>query len=226
MNTIIKLCICILCLYCMDELWAQTSTLSPKMALFKEYCLKVRNGVEQQDITALEDCLKEFNQQEYQQTAGNFTYKGQTIALAPYDRFNVVDSASASRPLGSHLRFDPAYVDTLLATDLQPIELDTPPLLRSDSYDCKYTHQVIAAKSKCMYNSKGSGAKELFVVAENGGAVNLTVRNKKNNVEVKDESPQGKPAAEVTWNMPRFSQYDIEIENKSDKDISVIIVSN
>ena len=165
------------------------------------------------------------NQKAYNATGGNFVYNGQTIALTKYDRFYKVDTL-ASVPMGNHLKFDPAYVDTLLATDLQPVALEEPTLLRSDGYDCMYIHQAIAAKGKCVYQAKGSGAKELFVVAENGGTINLVVKNPKNKVEVKDASSAGKPSAEVTWSMPRFSDYSIEVENTSDKDISVIIVTN
>lgn len=224
MNTIFKLCL-IAFFACPACMWAQTTKLSPKMELFKEYCLKVREGIGSQDIATLEDCLKEFNQKTYNATGGNFVYNGQTIALTKYDRFYKVDTL-ASVPMGNHLKFDPAYVDTLLATDLQPVALEEPTLLRSDGYDCMYIHQAIAAKGKCVYQAKGSGAKELFVVAENGGTINLVVKNPKNKVEVKDASSAGKPSAEVTWIMPRFSDYSIEVENTSDKDISVIIVTN
>lgn len=224
MKTFFTLCIIALCA-CPACMRAQTTRLSPKMELFKEYCLKVREGVGSQDIAALEDCLKEFNQKTYQATGGNFVYNGQTIALMKYDRFYDVDT-QASVPMDGHLKFDPAYVDTLLATDLQPIALEGPTLLRSDGYDCKYIHRAIAAGGKCVYKSKGSGPKELFVVAENGGTVNLTVKDPKNKVEVKDVSPSGKPSAEVVWSMPRFSDYSIEVENTSDQDISVIIVTN
>ena len=224
MNTIFKLCL-IAFFACPACMWAQTTKLSPKMELFKEYCLKVREGIGSQDIATLEDCLKEFNQKTYNATGGNFVYNGQTIALTKYDRFYKVDTL-ASVPMGNHLKFDPAYVDTLLATDLQPVALEEPTLLRSDGYDCMYIHQAIAAKGKCVYQAKGSGAKELFVVAENGGTINLVVKNPKNKVEVKDASSAGKPLAEVTWSMPRFSDYSIEVENTSDKDISVIIVTN
>lgn len=224
MKTVFKLCL-IAFFACPACMWAQTTKLSPKMELFKEYCLKVREGIGSQDIATLEDCLKEFNQKAYNATGGNFVYNGQTIALTKYDRFYKVDTL-ASVPMGNHLKFDPAYVDTLLATDLQPVALEEPTLLRSDGYDCMYIHQAIAAKGKCVYQAKGSGAKELFVVAENGGTINLVVKNPKNKVEVKDASSAGKPSAEVTWSMPRFSDYSIEVENTSDKDISVIIVTN
>lgn len=224
MKTVFKLCL-IAFFACPACMWAQTTKLSPKMELFKEYCLKVREGIGSQDIATLEDCLKEFNQKTYNATGGNFVYNGQTIALTKYDRFYKVDTL-ASVPMGNHLKFDPAYVDTLLATDLQPVALEEPTLLRSDGYDCMYIHQAIAAKGKCVYQAKGSGAKELFVVAENGGTINLVVKNPKNKVEVKDASSAGKPSAEVTWSMPRFSDYSIEVENTSDKDISVIIVTN
>ena len=182
MKTVFKLCL-IAFFACPACMWAQTTKLSPKMELFKEYCLKVREGIGSQDIATLEDCLKEFNQKAYNATGGNFVYNGQTIALTKYDRFYKVDTL-ASVPMGNHLKFDPAYVDTLLATDLQPVALEEPTLLRSDGYDCMYIHQAIAAKGKCVYQAKGSGAKELFVVAENGGTINLVVKNPKNKVEV------------------------------------------
>ena len=192
MKTVFKLCL-IAFFACPACMWAQTTKLSPKMELFKEYCLKVREGIGSQDIATLEDCLKEFNQKAYNATGGNFVYNGQTIALTKYDRFYKVDTL-ASVPMGNHF--------------------------------CMYIHQAIAAKGKCVYQAKGSGAKELFVVAENGGTINLVVKNPKNKVEVKDASSAGKPSAEVTWSMPRFSDYSIEVENTSDKDISVIIVTN
>lgn len=222
MKTIISLYLILLFSTCA---WAQAEALSPKMELFKEYCLNVRNAVAGHDLDTLEDCLKEFNQKTYMASGGDFVYRGETIALTPFSHFYPVDTLAAA-PLESHLKFDPAYIDTLLATDLQPIALQSPTLLRSSSYDCMYTHQAIKAHGRCVYRSKGSGPKELFVVAENGGLVNLTVRDKKNQTETKDETPTGKPAAEVTWNMARFGEYEIEIANMSDKDISVIVVTN
>lgn len=222
-----------LCIYCCLSAFVCTTTalgqdrkgLSPKMELFKEYCLNVRQGVETRDIGLLEDCLKDFNLERYY-ADGDFVYKGEEIAITTDGRLTRVDSLStAPVAYGNHLKFDPAYVDTLVATDLQPVAFNPPTALRS-TYDCMVSHQVIPAGGRSVFASKGSGKKEMFVVAENGGAVNLTVSNPKNQVKVSDGSPTGKPAPQVIWQMPRFSDYTVEVENKSDRDISVIIVVN
>lgn len=220
--------ICLLFFLCSLLVWleAQTAPLSAKMELFKDYCLRIRDGVASKNLDELADCLKEYNADEYNSSGGLFVYKGEKISLTAFDRFSLVESLSPGDiPLGQHLQFEPSYVDTLVAMDLQPVELEEASLLRSD-FDCRYAQRAIAAHSKCTYRSKGSGPKELFVVAEAGGMINLTVSDVKNNQVLKDVSSEGKPSAQVCWEMKNFGEYTIEVENLSDKDISVIIVGN
>lgn len=190
------------------------------MELFKEYCLRVREGVENRNVDMLIDCILQYDAEKEE-----FTYKDVKINLQPFDRFCARDTA-AQVPMGNHLHFDPAYVDTLVATNMQPVALAEAILLRADAYDCKLTHRAIKAHGKCVYYSKGSGNRELFVVAENGGRINLVVRDEKNGQVMQDVSAEGKPSAQVVWKMPRLGTYTIEVENTSDKEISVIIVSN
>ncbi|WP_251967460.1 hypothetical protein NEE14_014980 [Parabacteroides sp. AD58] len=220
--------ICLLFCLCNLSVWlgAQTAPLSAKMELFKDYCLRIRYGVASKNLDELVDCLKEYNAEEYNSSGGLFVYKGEKIGLTAFDRFSLLkDLSPGDIPLGQHLQFEPSYVDTLVSMDLQPVELEEASLLRSE-FDCRYTQRAIAAHSKCTYCTKGSGPKELFVVAEADGMINLTVNDVRNNQVLKDVSSGGKPSAQVCWEMKNFGEYTIEVVNLSDKDISVIIVGN
>lgn len=202
---------------------AQTDKMSDVMELFKDYCLRVRDGIGEKNVAVLEDCLIEYDSDKLSDE-GTFDYKSTSIGLITFEDLTVKDGKDAV-PLSSHYRFDPAYVDTLLAMNLQPIELEPPTLLRS-FYDCKYIHKAIAAHGKCVFSAQDSGSKELFIVAETGGLINLTVRDIRNNQTVKDGTPKGKPSAQAHWEMERLGEYEIEVENTTDKDISIIIVAN
>ena len=126
-----------------------------------------------------------------------------------------------------HLLYRPEFIDSLIVYDISFANnyIEKPLLLRA-SYDCKLVHRALAPHSKGTYSSKGSGKRELLVVAENGGTVNLYVNDEKNGIHVSDTSPQGKAAAWVCWEMDSFGIYTITVENTSDKEISFVITSN
>ena len=129
--------------------------------------------------------------------------------------------------LNKHLLYRPEFIDSLIVYDISFANnyIEKPLLLRA-SYDCKLVHRALAPHSKGTYSSKGSGKRELLVVAENGGTVNLYVNDEKNGIHVSDTSPQGKAAAWVCWEMDSFGIYTITVENTSDKEISFVITSN
>ena len=181
--------------------FSQTATLSKKMATYRNFCLKVREGVE----------LKNQND---------------TVRITDFDRFSVTDGSNEVG-LNKHLLYRPEFIDSLIVYDISFANnyIEKPLLLRA-SYDCKLVHRALAPHSKGTYSSKGSGKRELLVVAENGGTVNLYVNDEKNGIHVSDTSPQGKAAAWVCWEMDSFGIYTITVENTSDKEISFVITSN
>ncbi len=206
-----------------SALWAQDEALSPKMELFKEYCLRVRDGIENNNISELKECVAGYEKANYKKNK-SFIYGDSKINLLSMDYFAIKDSVEADS-MGAHLRFTPDYVNAYIIANLMPVKIKEPSRLRG-FYDCKYTHEAIKAGGKCKYEISKHGDEnvELFVVAENGGLINLRVLGKKDKLIV--ENIEGKPFAQAKWKMPCDEEFSIEVENVSDKDISVIIVSN
>lgn len=201
--------------------FAQESVLSKKMTTYRDFCLKVREGVEKKDVQILKECIAEWMGKN-----NTIIFQNDTIQILDYDRFYTIDG-SAEADLKGHLQYYPEFVDSLIVYDISLANnyIERPLSLRG-SYDCKLIHRALTPHSKAVYSSKGSGKRELLVVAENGGTVNLYVSDEKNGIKVSDASPTGKAAAWVCWNMDRFGSYIITVENTSDKTISFVIASN
>lgn len=206
----ILLIIIYICLFPVTIL-GQEHSLSKEMETFLNVCLKLREGIEKRNVNTLNECISAFNE----------------LELAEFDRFKSVDN-SGEVPIEGHLLFRPDYVDSLLIYDmnLAAIRIDAPTLLRAAPFDCKLTHRALAPHSKGVYSTKGSGERELLVVAENGGRINLFVSDETNHIQIEDTAPNGKEAAWVSWKMNRFGTYTITIKNTSDKAISFVIVAN
>lgn len=209
MKAFISIIVCI-CFFPI-AIHGQEYKLSKEMETFRNICLKLREGMEKKDVNLLNDCISAYNE----------------LDLADFDRFKSVD-ASNEIPIKGHLLFTPDYVDSLLLYDmnLAAINVDAPTMLRAAPYDCKLTHRALAPYSKGVYSTKGSGERELLVVVENGGTVNLSVNDETNHIQVEDITPQGKESAWVCWKMERFGTYIITIENTSDQAVSFVIVAN
>ena len=201
--------------------FSQTATLSKKMATYRNFCLKVREGVELKNVQTLKECIAEWTGD-----INTIIYQNDTVRITDFDRFSVTDGSNEVG-LNKHLLYRPEFIDSLIVYDIGFANnyIEKPLLLRA-SYDCKLVHRALAPHSKGTYSSKGSGKRELLVVAENGGIVNLYVNDEKNGIHVSDTSPQGKAAAWVCWEMDSFGIYTITVENTSDKEISFVITSN
>lgn len=212
-------CMCICGQICL----AQEFQLSKELSTYRDYCLTVREGVEKKDVKLLENSIKDWNGKDDQ-----VGFNGIQLSLVEFDRFVVLDSTGESN-LKGHLLFYPKCVDSLIVYDasLENYSIEKPEILRGGGgYDCKIIHRALLPGGKAVYSSKGSGQREILVVTENGGAINLYVEDLKNGVKVSDVSVEGKPAAWVCWKMERFGVYTMTIENKSAKTISFVIASN
>lgn len=201
--------------------FAQESALSKEMTTYRNFCLKVREGVEKKDVQILKDCIAEWMGE-----SNTIIFQNDTIQILDFDRFSIIDG-SAEADLKGHLLYRPEFVDSLIVYDISLANnyIEKPLSLRGP-YDCKLIHRALTPHSKAIYSSKGSNKRELLVVAENGGTVNLYVSDEKNGINVSDASPTGKAAAWVCWKMDRFGSYTITVENTSDKTISFVIASN
>lgn len=76
------------------------------------------------------------------------------------------------------------------------------------------------------YSMMAQGEQQLMVVPECGGKVNLYVDDKGSGRKLADKADGGKDCCTLNWTIERAGELVITVENKSDKDLSFIIVSN
>ncbi len=198
--------------------WAQDMG----MDYFKDYCLRVRQGVGNNDAKELMECIDGYDSTKYKDDH-YFFYKDKKIQLFPLV-LEIKDGEANG--MGKHIMFTPDYIDAYIIANLEPVEIDPPSLTRG-AYDCRYFHYVIKAHSECTFLAKDENADfgELFVVTEDGGLVNLTVCDVSGqNVIAQDKN--GGPSAQAKWKFGAANEYAITVENVSDKDVSVIIVTD
>ncbi len=216
----------------------QGGELSEEMNMFKQYCKRVCYGVAKHDADWLGDCISQWTPKTDDKEE-EFIYRDTKIKYAPIDFLDVDVSNEVS--LEGHFRFMPSYVDTLIANDFEPVEVaeasaaraveaDGTPLptkLRNEGYNCLYTIRALKPRSKgtyLMYDCRGD--MELFVAAENGGRINLRVKNKSTEQTLIDASPEGKPITQLKWQMAEPADMEVQVDNLGDKAISFIIVRN
>ena len=204
------------------------NALSSKMSMLLEYCLRVRTGVENADADELIDCISQWQPGGFVDNVlkkEKFIYKDTLMNFVPFGQVEDVD-ISQEIPLGTHLKFTPAQIDTLIANDLEPVDLADAHVLRTGTYSTEipteYLVRAVKEKGKATYSVPAAAGKaEIFVVSENGGAVNLYVNTGGDNVI---EDAGGKPSAQLSWQMENKGTIKFTVENTSDKPISFIVV--
>lgn len=127
-----------------------------------------------ENVQTLKECIAEWTGD-----INTIIYQNDTVRITDFDRFSVTDGSNEVG-LNKHLLYRPEFIDSLIVYDISFANnyIEKPLLLRA-SYDCKLVHRALAPHSKGTYSSKGSGKRELLVVAENGGIVNLYVNDEK-----------------------------------------------
>ena len=99
--------------------------------------------------------------------------------------------------------------------------------LRNIPKNCHIAHRAIKARSKTRYRTKMMGICQIFVLAELGGTINVSVLIP-NEGEYEGQSYENGTVSYAKWNMHSFpaKQVELIIENTSDKDISFVIATN
>ena len=216
----------------------QDIELSKPMIAFKSYCLEVRNAVQQRDLNALIECIRDWQPAD---TIDNkiipetFYYNNVHIVYGLLGDFTCVDSLPEI-PLGKHLKFLPFDVDNMITNDFVSVEINSASLLRDKKKksNCKYAIRTLPPKEKRTYKTFGANDIEMFVVAENGGLINMYVHALERNFEMEivnetflsDTAPEGKPYAQLKWNMYYSGDIEVTVENMTDNEVSFILVRN
>ena len=199
-------------------------SLSPKMELFKEYCLRVSKAAANCDVDELIDCISQWEPNVNGKE--QFKYKNKLLNCTPMSVSNVDNSGEAS--IYGHNQFMPEYVDSLIVNKCMPMEIIEPPLLRANNlFECTYLVRAIKPKSKVSYILYDCADDiELFFVSENGGLLNLYVKDDENSKTYSDITPDGKPCVQLKWNMYYSGDIEVTIENVTDNEVSFILVMN
>ncbi|MBR4214736.1 MAG: hypothetical protein IKR94_05405 [Bacteroidales bacterium] len=205
----------------------QKLELSPEMAAFKQYCLDVRHGVEARNSDILIDCISNWTPAD-KSNEEHFEYNGEKINYSSFNTLTCVDTTSEV-PLGLHLRFLPAYIDTLIANNFEAVAVAEAHILRADEKHVEYIVRALAPKSSATYATNTNNDIELFAVAENGGKLKLSARTMECNFkheiinETTHSSPEGE-SAQLIFHIDRCGELEFTIENTSDEEISFIVV--
>lgn len=199
------------------------SALSPEMEAFEKYCLGVSNGVELRDVAALEQLLDGYDEAEYAGT-GAFSYGDVEFELGPMNRVTPISDDASIAP-ESILLFTPDYVDALLVSDFNPVEM-LPPSLNRGAFGCSYYHLGIAPGKSAGISAMGTGEMEIFAVASPQGKIDMQITQAGEPNPIPVEKIQEGRGAQASWTINGNSDFSILITNLGTDPISVIIASN
>lgn len=198
----------LLFIVCASPMYAQTA--AELIQKTEKACLKVRDAVAARsadNVMAGMEMLSEI--------------KLSKLELNPVDINNAV-------PLEGHLIYKIDFLDSLLLKNLDMglVKIENPSFMRDPLPILKGAHRAVAAGKSVTYSFFSQGEQHLLVVPECGGKVNLYVDDKNNGRKLADKADNGKDCCKLDWTVERAGELLITIENRSNKDLSFIIVSN
>lgn len=198
----------LLFIVCASPIYAQTA--AELIQKTEKACLKVRDAVAARsadNVMAGMEMLSEI--------------KLSRLELNPVDTNNAV-------PLDGHLIYKIDFLNSLLLKNLDMglVKIENPSFMRDPLPILKGAHRAVAAGKSVTYSFFSQGEQHLLVVPECGGKINLYVDDKNNGRQLADKADNGKDCCKLDWTVERAGELLITIENKSNKDLSFIIVSN
>ena len=216
----------------------QDGELSSVMSAFRDYCLRAANAAADCDVETLSACIENWEPGKYDSEgntikAEKLTYNDEEITYINFGKLECIDTTKES-VVGMHFGFMPQAVDNWITNQCEPTEVADAYTLRDgdEAIELEFTVRALKPKSKAVYSTVGTGDVEMFVVAEKGGSVKLSIHSVEKpdrNGNVKDTSladEVGGQASQLTWSMYRNGTIEITVENTSDKEISFILAKN
>lgn len=195
--------------------FAQTPlTLSDAMGKFLDACLVANEGTARKDADMTQKAID--------------TLTSLNMASLSESRLSPVDGSDLL-PLDGHLVYDAHYLDSLIVCQFEAgvVKVNPAMLLRGDDMpDICYANKAIKPHGKATFLCKGSGAKEVVVVAERNADISLKVDDEKNGIHVSGSQSHGMGTACAQWKMPRFSTFSVTVENKTDAAVSFVVAIN
>lgn len=162
-------------------------------------------------------------------SADNVMAGMEMISEIPFSELelNSVDTKNAV-PMRGHLQYNVPYLDDLLLNNLDMglIDVEDAYKMRATGTTLKCTHRAVAAGGSVTYSMTAQGEQRLLVVPECGGRINIYVDDKGSGRKLSDKADGGKDCCSLNWTIERAGELLITVENKSQRDLSFIIVSN
>ena len=213
----------------------QDGELSPVMSAFKDYCLRAANAAAQCDVETLAACIENWKPGEYD-SEGNtikaevLNYNDEEISYINFGKLESIDIINESA-VGMHFGFMPQAVDSWITNQCEPTLIaDAHPLRDGeDLVELEFEVRALKPQSKATYLTDGTGDIEMFVVAEKGGNVKLSIHSIEKpdrNGNIKETTlsdDQGGQSSQLIWSMFRNGTIEFTVENTSNKEISFII---
>ena len=173
-------------------------------------CLFVREAVAERSADKVMQAMERISEIPFRQ-----------LTLTPVD-------AEGAAPLRGHLQFNAAYLDSLLLHDLDMglIQVEGAFAMRGGSDALRCAHHAVESGHSLTFTMQAAGMQRLLVVAESGGLVNLYVDDETNGRRLDDATKAGKAACRLDWTLEKAGTLRLTVENKSNRAVSFIVVSN
>lgn len=209
--------------------------LSSIMSAFKDYCLRAANAAANCDVDDLAACIENWEPGEYD-SEGNtikaeiLNYNDEEITYINFGQLDCINCTQESI-VGMHFGFMPQAVDSWITNHCEPTLVADAHALRAgeDAVELEFAVRALQPKGKATYTTDGTGDIEMFVVAEKGGNINLSIHSIEKpdrNGNIKETTladNSGAQSAQLAWSMYRNGTIEFTVENTSDKEISFII---
>lgn len=231
----IILSIFILCVGVISVFAQEDNELSPKMLALKKYCIRTANAAGTGNKDELIQCIDGWEPAEYDDNGNitkpeKFVYDGLPIMYSRFGHLLLRDTVQQEVSIGRHFEFVPAKVDSIITNDYEPVLLADAAMLRFGEKDCEYAVRALQPHGKALYETRGTGEIEMFVVAEYEGLINFSIHSVEKNFkgditgETRLSDNSGKQSAQLMWTMSRSGTIYFSVENLTDKEISFIVV--
>ena len=198
--------------------FAMAQTLSPKMQTVFDACVQMQSAIKAGNTAVLRTASATLKE----------------CKVKDFSSFTPIDENPLS--LDGHFVFDYEFADSLIAgrevykfaqryADLSTVRGIT------STPDQVYTKTcAIKGKSSAKYTFYSTGTQELAVVAEPGGMVTLRVNDLTHYTWYNDTKKvkKGQPSRILVFDLPtdKRSKLEVEVINRSKKDISFVVISN
>ncbi|MBR4273991.1 MAG: hypothetical protein IKQ30_14280 [Bacteroidales bacterium] len=210
--------------------------LSSITSAFMDYCVRAANAAADCDVETLAACIENWEPGEYD-SEGNtlkaevLTYDDEEITYINFGKLDCIDCSSESI-VGMHFGFTPQAVDNWITNQCEPTLVADAHALRAgeEAVELEFSVRALKPNSKATYTTDGTGDVEMFVVAEKGGNIKLSIHSIENpdrDGNIKETTladNSGGQTAQLAWSMYRNGAIEFTIENASDKETSFIVV--